>query len=271
MGVVEQLGLGRGLESEALVDAAAHWWRWKREASVLGAIDELSSLRGWLRDAGPAAADEVLLALVRIGSPSGRNVIAASAVVVWALVPGARLLARRLRPLSAQVDALVAAQLWLEVRSFEWWRLHKLAANVLARTRCGVLVECGVDTQVQRIDPTWASTSVCDPQSAVWIEQGPALLEQGGDAASEVRVLMSDAADLGLLSRADGPIVELLLAHADEFGGTRAGRGQGGLLADRLVAVVADEVGVSPATVRRRTRHLVKRLAEAHRASLVAA
>jgi len=43
------------------------------------------------------------------------------------------------------------------------------------------------------------------------------------------------------------------------------------LLADRLVAVVADEVGVSPATVRRRTRRVVERLAKAQRAGLVAA
>ena len=271
MGVAEQLGLGQGLKSEVLVEAAGRWPRWTREVPILGQVDGLSTLPGWLCAAAPAAADEVLLGLVRAGSPSGLDEVAASGVVAWALVPGACLLAGRLRPLSVEVDALVAAQLWLEVRSFEWWRLRKVAANVLARTRCGVLAECGVASQVRRTDPTWASTSLWDPLSAGWFRHLQGVPGRAEDSASELRGLMADAVELGLLSGLERPVLERLLAHADELGGTRAGRGRGGLLADRLVAVVADEVGVSPATVRRRTRRVVERLAKAQRAGLVAA
>lgn len=259
------------MESEALVEAAGQWSRWTDEVSVLGQVEDLSSLPGWLLAAPPATADEVLLGLVRAGSPSGLDEVAASGVVAWALVPGACSLAGRLRPVSVQVDALVAAQLWLEVRSFEWWRLRKVAANVLTRTRCAVLAECGVASQVRRMDPTWASTSLWDPLSSGWsrhLEEAP---DRVGDAASELQGLLVDADELGLLRGLERLVLERLLAHADELGGARAGRGQGGLLADRLVAVVAEEVGVSPATVRRRARHAVERLGKAHRAGLVAA
>lgn len=271
MGVVEQLGLGQGLKSEVLIDAAGRWSRWIDEMPILGQVQDLSSLPGWLRASKPAAADEALLSLVRVGSPSGSDELAASGVVAWALLPGACTLARRLRPLSAQIDVLIATQIWLEVRSFEWWRLRKVAANVLARTRCEVLTQCSVPSQVRRSDPTWASTLLCDPLSVGWfnyIEEAPATVE---GSTVELQALLADADALGLLGQLEQSILERLLAHADELGGTRAGRGQGGLLADRLVVVVADEVGVSPATVRRRTRRAVKRLAAAHLDGLVAA
>jgi hypothetical protein len=271
MGVAVQLGLGPGLGSEVLVEAAGRWSSWVGEVPVLEAVGGLPSLPGWLRAAEPARADEVLLGLVRLGSPMGSGEVAASGVVAWALLPGACTLARRLRPVSGQVDVLVAAQLWLEVRSFEWWRLRKVAANVLARTRCQVLADCGVSSQVRRSDPTWAATSVHDPLSASWVQCVDQSSESGQASAVELGSLLEEADAGGLLSRLERLMLDRLLVHADELGGTRAGRGRGGLLADRLVAVVAEEVGVSPATVRRRTRRVVGRLAEAHRAGLVAA
>lgn len=271
MGVAEQLGLGRRSESELLIEASGRWSRWTHEVPVLAQVDDLSLLPGWLRAAEPAAADEVLLSLVRLGSPSGSDDVAASGAVAWALLPGACTLARRLRPISADIDVLVASQLWLEVRSFEWQRLQKVAANVLARTRCQVLRDCGVPSQVRRSDPTWASTVLCDPVSTEWFQHLEVGTRPASSSTVELEALLVDAEARGLLQRLERSILERLLVHADTLGGARAGRGQGGLLADQLVAVVADEVGVSPATVRRRTRRLVERLAEAHRAGLVAA
>lgn len=271
MGVAVQLGLGRGLESEVLVEAAGRWSAWVDEVPKLDQVGDLGSLPAWLRAAEPGCADEVLLGLVRLGSPSGLAEVAASGVVAWALLPGACTLARRLQPVSGQVDVLVASQLWLEVRSFEWWRMRKVAANVLARTRSQVLAECGVLSQVRRSDPAWAVTSLRDPLSAGWVEQlGPPGVGSG-ESASQLQVLLGEADALGLLSPFERLLLARLLVHADLLAGGRAGRGQGGLLADALVAVVAVEVGVSPATVRRRTRRVVERLAEAHRAGLVAA
>jgi hypothetical protein len=47
-------------------------------------------------------------------------------------------------------DALVASQLWLEIRQFPWWRHRKVAGNVLANVR-SVLAREGV---LKR--PSWA-------------------------------------------------------------------------------------------------------------------
>ena len=44
--------------------------------------------------------------------------VPAAAVLAWLLVPGASLLANRLTTLSPAIDQLVAAQLWIEVRTF---------------------------------------------------------------------------------------------------------------------------------------------------------
>jgi len=40
--------------------------------------------------------------------------------------------------LAAQIDQIVVAPLWVEVRTFPWRRLTKVAANVLMNTRAGV-------------------------------------------------------------------------------------------------------------------------------------
>jgi hypothetical protein len=77
---------------------------------------------------GIDAADEVLHALVQIGSPSGRDCRPAAWVVAWALLPGANAVARR-APAGPETDALVASQLWLEIRQFPWWRHRKVAGQ----------------------------------------------------------------------------------------------------------------------------------------------
>jgi hypothetical protein len=50
------------------------------------------------------------------------------------LLPGANAVARR-APAGLETDALVASQLWLEIRQFPWWRHQKVAGNVLANMR----------------------------------------------------------------------------------------------------------------------------------------
>jgi hypothetical protein len=90
--------------------------------------------------------------------------VPAAGVLAWVLLPGACSVARRLRSLSLRIDELVAAQLWIEVRSFPWQRLWKVAANILGNLRVAVLLDCGVPSQVQRSDRTWARTGP-DPGS----------------------------------------------------------------------------------------------------------
>jgi len=68
----------------------------------------------------------------------GHDVVAVGALA-WVLLPGARVVAHRLRGVSARIDELVATQLWLEVREFAWERRRKVAANIVMNVRRGVL------------------------------------------------------------------------------------------------------------------------------------
>jgi hypothetical protein len=88
--------------------------------------------------------------------------------LAWVLLPGACALAHRLHALSPRIDEVVAAQLWIEIRTFPWQRLRKVAANILANTRTGVLRECGVHSQLERFDRTWSTARPVDPTALFW-------------------------------------------------------------------------------------------------------
>jgi hypothetical protein len=163
-----QLGL-QGEEKALLVRAKQDWTLWAARFPCLAVVGGVGSLRDWLRAAEPAAADDVLHALVTLASPSGADDASAAAVVAWALLPGASVLAQRLRTLSPRIDEVVAAQLWIEIRTFPWQRLRKVAANILANTRTGVLLECGVPSQVERVDRPWSIARPVDPTGVFWI------------------------------------------------------------------------------------------------------
>ena len=170
MSVATHLGLDP--DGIALVELEREWASWVAQFPQLARAGDFPSLRDWLvAAASPAEADGVLHALATLGSPSGGDNLTAASVLAWALLPGACALAHRLRGLSPRIDELVAAQLWLEIRSFPWYRLHKVAGNILAATRAGVLRECGVRSQLERTDRAWSSTRLVDPSATFWARQ----------------------------------------------------------------------------------------------------
>jgi hypothetical protein len=130
--VEEQLGVAD--LAQGLAEARQLWQGWLEHDSRLASAPAVDGLPDWLMLVGIDAADEVLYALVQIGSPSGRDCRPAAWVVAWALLPGANAVARR-APAGRETDALVASQLWLEIRQFPWWRHRKVAGNVLANMR----------------------------------------------------------------------------------------------------------------------------------------
>jgi hypothetical protein len=93
LSVVEQLGvadLAQGLE-----EARQLWQDWVEQDPRLASAPAVDGLPDWLMLVGIDAADEVLHALVQIGSPSGRDCLPAAWVVAWALLPGAIAVARQ--------------------------------------------------------------------------------------------------------------------------------------------------------------------------------
>ena len=167
MSVAEQLGLA-DQSSDLLVVAGQRWEFWATGQPALTRCGGLSGLRSRLRAGDPAGADEVLHALATLGAVDGGDDVAAAAVLAWALLPGACTLAHRLASLTPQIDEVVAAALWVEVRTFPWRRCRKVAANVLLNTRVGVLRDCGATSQLQRTDRTWSRTWPVDPSGAFW-------------------------------------------------------------------------------------------------------
>ena len=259
-GVAEQLGLD-GSDSELLWEAADRWQGWATEDARLMVVSELKALRPWLRTAGAGQADSVLLALAGLASPRGGDSVAAAGALAWTLLPGACSLARRLRGLSPRIDELVAAQLWIEVRTFPWERLHKVAANILANTRAAVMFDCGVGTQVQRFDRTWGRTRPVDPTSAGWATiAAPA---PASTAEEELATLLDWACRTGVISQEDRALLVALIASADASAAPSARRGRAGLMATDVSAATAGAVGLSPVTVRRRARRSMAALTAA--------
>jgi len=267
--VAQQLALN-GQDSELLQQARKRWSAWAGRHPALAEVCGIDGLPGWLATAHPAHADDVLHALSRLGSPVGDDDIPAAGVLAWALLPGACALAHRLRTLSPRVDELVASQLWLEVRSFPWPRLRKVAANVLANTRAGVLRECGVRTQVARVDPTWGAVRPVDPTAPLWAGLAVDQVEQVA-AAEELLEVLAWACARRVISDTDRALLLSLVAAAEQSSTTRTGRGSAGLMSNTTSAEVAAQWGISPVTVRRRTRRTIDALAAAAADFLAAA
>jgi len=261
MSVAVQLGL-QDDDCRLLLLAKQSWKSWSDSFPCLLRVGGVESLRGWLTAAEPEAADEVLHALVTLASPSGDDDLAAATVVALALLPGASALAHRLETLSPHIDELVAAQLWVEIRTFHWQRLTKVAANILANTRTGVLRECGVRSQLARVDRAWSSARPVDPMAIFWT--GLAAAEDSPPpAVDELLDVFDWARAANLISSSDQSLLLSLAEAADAQATTRSGRGRGGLMANDVSTEVAVQWGISPVTVRRRARRALTALVNA--------
>ena len=68
---------------------------------------------------------------------------------------------------------------------------------------------------------------------------------------------------VNVISDSDRSLLLSLAETADSFGPARTGRGWCGLMANDLSADVAERLGISPITVRRRARKAITALADA--------
>lgn len=296
MSVGDQLDLDDN--SEVLDQARSKWPDWVAADSRLDVVAEFDDLRAWLPSVDRDASDEVLLALAMLAAPDGGDDIAAAAALAKCLLPGACRLAgwlstlppkevfRDSQPVVAgtwsaveRIDELVASQLWIEVRTFPWRRLRKVAANILMNTRVGVLREVGDFFCVSRADRTWANTTLVESLSSGEMPTGrvagalfhrPEILadKSGPDhdepsATEELLELLAWACERRVISDADRYLLLCLVEEADRVETRNLTRGYGGLIGNELSSRVAPRVGVSEATVRRHASRSMRALAEA--------
>lgn len=292
MRVSQYLDLEDG--GQLLDRARESWAQWTEREPRLEVVG-FDELRQWLVESPPAEVDEVLHALATLAASDGGDDIAAAAALAWVLLPGACALTRKLRHLQGgDIQLLVAAQLWIEVRSFEWRRLRKVAANVLHNTRTGCLRVAGTASQTRRTDRTWSVAHVIDPNSFFWVhlaagersritvgDQGSARSGQIGDdvpslwpthlattsperlSHQEVAAVLSWACDNEVISESERELLLCLVEEAGKVATGRFGRANYGLTANEISARVAPRCGLSPATVRRRVARSIQALSAA--------
>jgi hypothetical protein len=261
MSVADQLDL-RDESCGLLALADRRWGIWATAYPALAQCCGVREMRSWLPGASQADADRALHALATLAAVDGGDDVAAAAALAWALMPGACTLANRLRTLHWHIDEIVAAQLWVEVRTFPWQRLRKVAANVLMNTRTGVLRECDAKSQLERTDPTWSRTSVIDPEGSFWRSYVSRHPERPTRPARDLVELLGWACKNKVITDDDRALL-LCLVEAADRAAFRRDRGRGGLLANDVAEAVARQWGIAASTVRRRAGESVDALASA--------
>ena len=270
MSVATQLGLSDP-DQDLLAEARTQWPTWCKQTPALGVVADLRELPGWITRASKPDVDEALHAMATLASPSGGDDVAAAGALAWVLLPGACLVAHRLRSLTNRIDEVVAAQLWLEVRGFRWERQRKVAANILMNTRRGVLRDLGVGEHLREVDPTWARSIPLDPTADLWqVLEANTSATADPPAGAELADVFAWAVAEGVITEADRDLMVGLAVAADEAGVTRSGCGQGGLCSRRVAAAVAAERGVSASTIRRRASASLRALGAASAAQIPA-
>jgi len=254
MNITEMLGL-QDERMESVVQE--HWAAWVAIEPRLGVVEDPAQLDDWRRGAEPSVANGVLLGLARLAAFDGGDDVEAARVLAWLLLPTALRVRRRMGLADERVDEVVAAQLWVEVRSLPWRRQHWVAAKVAGQLREGVLLDCGAATRHRPQRLSTVPLGPVDPADERRIEVE--------DPAVELAELLAWACAEEVITLEDRELLVSLIAAARTIQADGHGRegAAGGLSGRDLSAVVAQEWGVCARTVRRRTARCVAALSEA--------
>jgi len=144
---IEQF-FGRADEQAQLTDDSGRWAVWVQAQPGLGQVHSAAALVDVVHDrTQPERANELLLALVQVGSADEGVDEAAATFVAALLAPGGNRIIRNLTTLGPEVADIVAGQLWLQVRDYPWRdKPRAVAKNVLMDTRRAVLRDYGAST-----------------------------------------------------------------------------------------------------------------------------
>lgn len=250
MSVADRLGL-QDLEGALMGEARAAWRCWVTERLVDGVVDDLVDLPAWAL----ALPDDAKAVLGALASMTEREPAAITALV-WAVLPGAEKVARRLRDMSDDIDSLVAGQLWVESSAAYRLTVSNIAGAIVGQTQREVLADLGAGDLAVRRDRAMAQATG-EPDlldDMPWIEPendpGPVLAEL-------FHIGHEEAAINGL----DYWLLWALAAEADSQN-VPAHRGRLGLTAPAVVEAVAAEANLAPRSLRKRAARALDRLVE---------
>lgn len=254
MSLVEALGLD---EEQIPAVVQRCWGRWSERVPALGCVPVPEELGAWRRSAPSDVTDRVLRGLAELAAKDGGDDTEAATVLAWLMVPGV------LRYVSAglagqrDADVQVAAQLWIEVRSFPWRTTGRVAGNILWRLRKAVLAEFGDRGQLENRDRTLARTYLdlsIDLLRASHNEEDTT----AADARDDVLAVLEWGRRQGVISEVDRRLLLDVLTTSEEAPGAVACLP---LLGDRVSDQVAARWGVTGRTVRRRAARSIAALA----------
>lgn len=252
MTVESELGIGPDL-----VDVVQDSWpTWVALQPVLAAVEDPTTLLVWIQDADVELADQVVYALARLASIDAHDDADAARVLAWLLVPGASFMSRRLRTLCSDIDHVVAAELWILVRTFPLHR-RKVIVNLMRDLLTRVLAAGEAPSSVRRTEPVWFfTTGLTGAAEDVAMPTASAT-----DGMEELEEVLAWAFQRQVIADADRRLL-LLLVEAAQDVDLRAGLANG-LLCAEVTQRVARVLGVCDRTVRRRARRSIAALASA--------
>ena len=208
--------------------ALARWGLAEPALADLAGLDELAAIVHGGRQL--ERTDRIFAALLRAAAADGGGDQEAGLVIAHLLGNGTRRMAIGLRDLSADIDALIASALWVEIRAFRWQHRERGYAKGLLDTRTAVLRDlCPERTAdgarvVSLLSPgmiTALADEVLDGSS------GPQGLDpRPVDAEQELLHVLTWARRSGVLAAEDiALLVELELAGVDHRRACAAARG----------------------------------------------
>ena len=242
MSVAKSLGVD-DFDAPNMREARAEWPYWQGIEPALAVVNDVKDLPRWMKQAEPADRDVVLAALRRVAQEDARAFV----VMAWLLVPGASLLAGKLRRLVDSIDEIVAGQLWIQICEQDPMDERYVAKKILDRVARESMAELGVGDLARRRDPAWAAAVLVERfDESIPVEE----VEEVEDPRDQLATLLRRALDDGDISEARRDLL-LDLAHAANLLNAPMRRGRAGLTAPSVAQMVCEDHALSARTIRR--------------------
>ena len=255
MSVAKCLGVD-DVDAQNMQEVRAEWPGWQEVEKALNVVDDLVALPRWMKRATPIERDAVLAGLRRVAGRDPRAYVA----LAWLLVPGASLVAGRLRRLGDVIDEVVAGQLWIQICEHDPADDAYVATTILRRVERESMAELGVGELAKRRDPTWASSVLIERYD----ETIPAEEPDAEEPREQLIELLRRALDLGAVSDQDRGLL-LDLAHAANLADAPLRRGRAGLTTPSVAQLVSEDHALAARTIRRHAADALDRLGEVAR------
>ena len=231
------------------------WRRWSRLVPALASVPDGEQLVEWRRSAGAQDVNRVLRGLAELAAADGLDDTDAARVLAWLMLPTAKALAGSLR--GRDVEAHVAARLWIEVRTIPWAVRGPIAANIAMAVRAGVLLDLDSAGQLENHDKTLARTV---PASEFVETVGSRLTPRLGEPMDDVLAVLDWGCANQVITGADRALLlDVLSAAAEEQGSPSRCQP---LLGEKVSNRVGAIRGLSGRQVRRRVQRSISLLAE---------